>query len=173
MDCIDLFKKAAAAMQTDPRYLELDAARRENDNDQELQGLIGEFNLKRLDLNNESAKPEPDTAHVADLNQQVNDLYTQIMSSEGMVRYNTAKKECEAMVSHIDAIINTAMNGGDPMTVQAPTGGCTGSCPPWGRLPLRQHSSQFVHEQNRECEEWQQTLCPKKLRMLIHRRFHP
>ena len=83
MDCIDLFKKAAAAMQTDPRYLELDAARRENDNDQELQGLIGEFNLKRLDLNNESAKPEPDTAHVADLNQQVNDLYTQIMSSEG------------------------------------------------------------------------------------------
>ena len=112
MDCIDLFKKAAAAMQTDPRYLELDAARRENDNDQELQGLIGEFNLKRLDLNNESAKPEPDTAHVADLNQQVNDLYTQIMSSEGMVRYNTAKKECEAMVSHIDAIINTAMNGG-------------------------------------------------------------
>ena len=113
MDCIDLFKKAAAAMQTDPRYLELDAARRENDNDQELQGLIGEFNLKRLDLNNESAKPEPDTAHVAELNQQVNDLYTQIMSSEGMVRYNTAKKECEAMVSHIDAIINTAMNGGD------------------------------------------------------------
>ena len=65
---------------------------------------------------------------MADLNQQVNDLYTQIMSSEGMVRYNTAKKECEAMVSHIDAIINTAMNGGDPMTVQAPTGGCTGSC---------------------------------------------
>ena len=31
MDCIDLFKKAAAALQTDPRYLELDAARREND----------------------------------------------------------------------------------------------------------------------------------------------
>lgn len=95
MDCIDLFKKAAAAMQTDPRYLELDAARRENDNDQELQGLIGEFNLKRLDLNNESAKPEPDAAHVAELNQQVNDLYTQIMSSEGMVRYNTAKKSAK------------------------------------------------------------------------------
>ena len=166
MDCIDLFKKAAAAMQTDPRYLELDAARRENDNDQELQGLIGEFNLKRLDLNNESAKPEPDTAHVAELNQQVNDLYTQIMSSEGMVRYNTAKKECEAMVSHIDAIINTAMNGGDPFT-------CWFSSATWARLPLRRHSSQFVHEQNQECEEWQQTLCPKKLRMLIHRRFHP
>ena len=47
MDCIDLFKKAAAALQTDPRYLELDAARRENDADEELQQMIGEFNLAR------------------------------------------------------------------------------------------------------------------------------
>ena len=138
MDCIDLFKKAAAALQTDPRYLELDAARRENDMDEELQNMIGEFNLARLDLNNESAKAETDAARVAELNQRVNDLYSQIMASEGMVRYNAAKAECEAMVSHIDAIINTAMNGGDPMTVQAPTGGCTGSCSTCGgRLPLK------------------------------------
>lgn len=128
MDCIDLFKKAAAAMQTDPRYLELDSARRANDADSELQGLIGEFNLARLDLNNETAQTEPNSAHVADLNKQVNDLYSQIMSSEGMVRYNAAKTECEAMVNHIDAVINTAMNGGDPMTVNAPESNCTGSC---------------------------------------------
>ena len=128
MDCIELFKKAAAAMQTDPRYLELDAARRENDMDQELQGLIGEFNLARLDLNNETSKIEPGDDRINELNQKINDLYTQIMSSEGMVRYNAAKAECEALVNHIDAIINTAMNGGDPMTVNAPQGGCTGSC---------------------------------------------
>ncbi|MCI7193667.1 YlbF family regulator [bacterium] len=128
MDCIELFKKAAAAMQTDPRYLELDAARRENDMDQELQGLIGEFNLARLDLNNETSKIESSDDRINELNQKINDLYTQIMSSEGMVRYNAAKAECEALVNHIDAIINTAMNGGDPMTVNAPQGGCTGSC---------------------------------------------
>ena len=127
MDCIDLFKKAAAAMQTDPRYLELDAARRENDMDEELQNLIGEFNLARLDLNNEASKMESDAARIEELNKRVNDLYGQIMASEGMVRYNTAKAECEAMVSYIDAIINTAMNGGDPMTVKQPEGGCTGS----------------------------------------------
>lgn len=128
MDCIDLFKKAAAAMQTDPRYLELDAARRENDADTELQNMIGEFNLARLDLNNEASNAEPDNARIADLNKKVNDLYSQIMASEGMVRYNAAKAECEAMVNHIDAIINTAMNGGDPMAVNPPQGGCTGSC---------------------------------------------
>lgn len=128
MDCIDLFKKAAMALQTDPRYLELDAARRENDMDQELQNLIGEFNLARLDLNNETSKSTTDHERVAELNKKVNDLYSQIMASEGMVRYNAAKSECEALINHIDAIINTAMNGGDPMIVNPPQGGCTGSC---------------------------------------------
>ena len=128
MDCIDLFKRAAMALQTDPRYLALDQARKLNDNDEELQNMIGEFNLARMDLNNEIGKSERSDARISELNEKVNDLYGKIMASEGMVRYNAAKSECEAMVSHIDAIINTAMNGGDPMTVQAPSGGCTGSC---------------------------------------------
>lgn len=128
MDCIDLFKKAAAALQTDPRYLALDAARRENDADEELQSLIGEFNLARLDLDHETTKREMDTQRVAELNERVSALYAQVMAHEGMVRYNAAKAEAQAMVSHIDAIINTAMNGGDPMTVQQPQDGCTGSC---------------------------------------------
>ena len=81
MDCIDLFKKAAAAMQTDPRYLELDAARRETDMDEELHNLLGEFNMDRLDLNNEASKMESDAARIEELNKRVNDLYSQIMAS--------------------------------------------------------------------------------------------
>ena len=41
MDCIDLFKRAAMALQTDPRYVILDQARKANDKDEELQNLIG------------------------------------------------------------------------------------------------------------------------------------
>ncbi len=55
-------------------------------------------------------------------------LYGQIMANEGMVAYNEAKRDCENLVNYIDAIINTAMNGGDPMTVQEPSASCTGSC---------------------------------------------
>ena len=56
MDCIDLFKRAAVALQTDSRYLVLDQTRKANDKDEELQNLIGEFNLARMDLNNEIGK---------------------------------------------------------------------------------------------------------------------
>ena len=50
------------------------------------------------------------------------------MADEGMVAYNEAKRDCENLVNYIDAIINTAMNGGDPMTVLPPSEACTGSC---------------------------------------------
>ena len=128
MDCIDLFKRAAMALQTDPRYLAMDQARKMNDKDEELQNLIGEFNLARMDLNNEIGKTERSDARIAELNEKVNDLYGKIMADEGMVAYNEAKRDCENLVNYIDAIINTAMNGGDPMTVQEPSASCTGSC---------------------------------------------
>ena len=128
MDTIDLFKKAAAALQTAPCYLALAAAREANDKDEALQDMIGEFNLARLDLNNEISKDERDDAKVAELNAQVNELYSKIMSTGSMAAYNEAKAEAEALISYIDAIINTAMNGGDPMSVQQPEAGCSGSC---------------------------------------------
>lgn len=128
MDCIDLFKRAAMALQTDSRYLALDQARKMNDSDEELQNMIGEFNLARMDLNNEIGKTERNDARIAELNEKVNTLYSKIMNDEGMLAYNDAKRECEALVNYIDAIINTAMNGGDPMTVQEPSASCSGSC---------------------------------------------
>ena len=81
-----------------------------------------------MDLNNEIGKTERSDARIAELNEKVNTLYGQIMADEGMVAYNEAKRDCESLVNYIDAIINTAMNGGDPMTVQEPSASCTGSC---------------------------------------------
>ena len=93
MDCIDLFKRAAMALQTDPRYLALDQARKANDKDEELQNLIGEFNLARMDLNNEISKNERSDERIAELNTKVNDLYGKIMADEGMTAYNEAKRD--------------------------------------------------------------------------------
>ena len=70
MDCIDLFKRAAVALQTDSRYLVLDQTRKANDKDEELQNLIGEFNLARMDLNNEIGKSERNDARIAELNEK-------------------------------------------------------------------------------------------------------
>lgn len=99
MDCIDLFKRAAMALQTDARYLELDRARKANDTNEALQNMIGEFNLARMDLNNEIGKSERSDERITELNEKVNSLYGQIMADEGMVAYNEAKRECENLVN--------------------------------------------------------------------------
>lgn len=128
-DAITLFKEAAVQMQKEEAYVALEGTRSKNDSDEALQALIGDFNLARMDLNTELAKSEDKNQEkVAELNTKVNQLYNDIMSNERMIAYNEAKTELEAVVNHINAIINTAVNGGDPMTVETPTGGCSGSC---------------------------------------------
>ena len=122
MDCIELFKKAAAAMQTDPRLLALTTAQKACDDDQALQELIGQFNLLRIDMN------ERDNQKVAELNEKVGKVYNQIMETPAMVAYNEAKTAVEGMINHINAIVNTAVEGGDPMLVEEPSASCTGSC---------------------------------------------
>ena len=45
--------------------------------------MIGEFNLARMDLNNEIGKSERNDARIAELNEKVNDLYGKIMADAG------------------------------------------------------------------------------------------
>ena len=118
-DAITMFKEAAAQLQREEAYLALEGTRKKNDEDEALQQLIGDFNLARIDLNSELSKS-------ADKDQdKVND----IMANESMAAYNEAKAELESVMNYVNAIINTAVNGGDPMTVEEPQqGGCSGSC---------------------------------------------
>jgi cell fate (sporulation/competence/biofilm development) regulator YlbF (YheA/YmcA/DUF963 family) len=128
-DAITMFKEAAAQLQKEEAYLALEGTRQKNDADEELQQLIGDFNLARIDLNGELSKAgDKNQEKITELNTRVNQLYNDIMTNERMVAYNEAKDELEAVINYVNAIINTAVNGGDPMTVEQPQGGCSGSC---------------------------------------------
>ncbi|MEG0911520.1 MAG: YlbF family regulator [Ruthenibacterium sp.] len=129
MDAITMFKQAAAQMQKEEAYVALNGTRERNDNDEALQTMIGDFNLARMDLNSELSKSEDkDQDKITELNTKVNALYNDIMTNESMAAYNEAKEELEGVVNYINAIINTAVNGGDPMSVEAPSASCSGSC---------------------------------------------
>lgn len=127
MDLIELATQLALAIQQDDRYFYLDSARNMNDQDEELQQQIGEFNLARIDLNAEINRTEKDNEKIKELNEKVNAIYGDIMSNESMVAYNEAKHDMDALMQHINAILTTAVNGGDPAAVQAPSS-CGGDC---------------------------------------------
>lgn len=120
MDAILKFKEAAKAFQEDERYQKLAAARKDNDADTELQNMMGEFNLVRLDLNNELEKENRDEARTAELNGRINTLYNNIMGNANMIAYNEAKEGIEGFITYVNAILNAAIDGEDPLLVEEP-----------------------------------------------------
>lgn len=134
MDTIQAFKEASAVLQKDPRYLALSEIRRKNDADKSLEELTQNFAQTREALSAELEKEIRNNDLVVELNAKANKLYGEIMAHDGIIAYNKAKVDIDQLVGYIDAIITTALEGGNPMTVEQPSPAkkedpsCTGSC---------------------------------------------
>ncbi len=126
---IALAKSLGKELQKDERYLAFRAAAEKNDADSDLQNLIGQFNLKRLDIGNEEDKPEPDRARIDALNAEMKALYTQIMSNPNMANYQTARAEFEEILDTVNRIIAMSAAGQDPDSYDpAAEHSCSGNC---------------------------------------------
>ena len=98
MDVIAQVRELGKAIQKDERFIRYAKARLENDNNTELQALIGEFNIIRMELDKQLSGEEKDQVTVDELNVKLRDVYGKIMASPAMVEYNTAKAELDQMV---------------------------------------------------------------------------
>ncbi len=130
MTTLEMFIEAAKALQKDPIYTEVERLQTENDNDVELVKRIEEFNTARGELTNMMTKEgEPNPTRVAELNNKVREMYTDIMGSKGMLEYSEAKTDLDLLVSHIQAVLDAALNGEDPATAEPKQQSCGGgSC---------------------------------------------
>ncbi len=124
------FKEAAAAFQNEACYNNMQAARKANDEDEDLQAMLSEFNVTRKDLNGEMHKEDSDEKRVEELEARIGNLYQNIMSNANMQNYNHAKNDVEEFIVYVNAILNAAVDGDDPMQVQKPQAehGCGGGC---------------------------------------------
>ena len=122
MEIIEKAKELGEALINDERVKRLQISMAENDNDFELQKLIGEFNLKRIALNEELGKDDKNSEKVKTLEQELKALYQQVMENKSMAAYNKAKAEVDEIVSHINSIIQVSISG------EAPSEGCSGGC---------------------------------------------
>lgn len=113
---LEMAKEIGHAIQQDERFVKLQMAQAAADNDAALQELIGEFNLKRMAINAEAAKPEAeqDAEKVKQLNVELREVYARVMANESMTAYNAAKTELDKIINGIGAIINMAAQGLNP-----------------------------------------------------------
>ncbi len=128
MDMIELARELGRKLQNDERYLAFEAARVASDEDQELQDLIGEFNLKRMAINNEAQKEDRNDEKLQKLNYELREAYTNVMKNENMVKYNETKQALDECVQRVIAIITMCAEGEDPDTADYDPSACTHDC---------------------------------------------
>jgi cell fate (sporulation/competence/biofilm development) regulator YlbF (YheA/YmcA/DUF963 family) len=130
MDIIEMARDLGREIQRDPRFLRLLAANRKNDEDEALQGMIGQFNRLRSEISQEVMRPDKDQQKMAAMDAEFKGLYRSIMELPGMVEFNEAKKEIDEMVSFACQIITGSANGADPDSISQADdcGGDCGSC---------------------------------------------
>lgn len=128
MDIITKARELGKAIQQEESYIKLQEAQKKADADTELQNLIGEFNLKRMSINNEASKTDRDQDKLSQLNTEMREVYAKIMSNENMVAYNDAKDEFDVLANRVLAIIQQSAEGADPETADFSQSSCSGSC---------------------------------------------
>ncbi len=126
MDIIELTRKLGAAIQQEQSYKNFMAIREKNDNNEELQKQIGEFNLLKMQLDEELAKEERNDSKVREANERVLEVYNTIMASSAMQEYNKAYADYKALTDKIMNILAMCQNGEDPETCEPSN--CTGNC---------------------------------------------
>ena len=127
MDIILKARELGKLIQQEESYINLQKAQKKADADAELQNLIGEFNLKRMSINNEASKKDRDQEKLTQLNAEMREAYSKIMSNENMIAYNDAKEEFDLIANRVIAIVQQA-EGADPETADYSQSSCSGSC---------------------------------------------
>ena len=126
MGIIELARALGKAIQEDDRYISTQVALQQSDADEELQAMIGDFNLKRMAINNEAQKEDRSEDLLRQYNEELREIYTNIMQNPHMNAYNTAKNELDALIQQVTTIITMSADGQDPETCDCES--CTGNC---------------------------------------------
>lgn len=135
MSVIEFTRQLGAEIQKDERYLNYTKARIANDEDKELNDLIGKINLIQLSYQKEASRgDEADQEKMAEYDKQFRESYAEIMANSNMQAFEAARKEVDDMMNYVMQILSLCVNGEDPATCEpAPAhdhscGGECGSC---------------------------------------------
>ena len=128
MDIIEKARELGKLIQQEESYIALQKPQADADAHMELQNLIGDFNMKRMSINNEASKKDKDSDKLALLNSQMREDYSKIMSNKNMIAYNEAKDAFDMVANRVLAIVQQSAEGADPETADYSTSSCSGSC---------------------------------------------
>lgn len=128
-DIINLAREIGFAIQNNSDYIEFKIKEQNINCNKDLQKTLEEFNLKKSQINLEMSKAEANSEKIDQLNKEIGELYSTIISNRDMKEYNKAKEKFDKLLQKISLIINKSAEGQDPYLISAQDyEECQGSC---------------------------------------------
>ena len=130
MDIIEMTRQLGKQIQEEECVKLFLETQKQTEKDDILQKLIGDFNLKRMELNAMLQKdPKDKDPHVlTELDAQLKGIYQSITEYPLMIRLNEQKQAVDAILNKINVLISSAVAGENLDEIDLDAVGCTGSC---------------------------------------------
>ena len=128
-ELVEKARELGVAIQDTDEFTAFIVAKTAADKSETLQDKLGQFNLKKLDLNRAIVADEKDAEKIAELNGEVKKLYEEIVSDPLMIAYSTTKDELDGVVRFILQIIQGSADGENPYEIEEQScGGDSSAC---------------------------------------------
>ena len=122
MEIFELAKKLGKAIAKDHRLVEFEEAKKNYENDVELQNALKEYEVQQQALQSEMLKDDKDGFTIDAINERINELYEQIVTNASFLHLNQIQVEVNELMNEVNNTITCAITGEDPKTA------CTHNC---------------------------------------------
>ncbi len=130
MDLIQMARELGAALQQDERCVAMNNANKANEEDSELNDLMGQMQIIQMNYQKEADKnDDADQNKLNAFNDRFTEIYNQIMAKPNMQDFQAARHEVDALMKYITGILTLCVRGEDPATCEPePEHECGGQC---------------------------------------------
>ena len=122
MEIFELAKLLGEEIKKDRRMIEFEEAKKDYENNVEIQTALKEYEVQQQALQVEMMKEERDTYTIDAINERINALYEQIVTNPAFVRINQLQLEVNDLMNKVNNTITCAITGEDPQSA------CTHNC---------------------------------------------
>ncbi|MBQ5994331.1 MAG: YlbF family regulator [Clostridia bacterium] len=116
MELEKLARQLGAAIQQDKTYLDYQEAMKKNEEDSDLNDLMGKIRLLQMNYQAEAQKEDADSAKLDSYQQEFQGIYAQIMANTNMQAFEKARQAVDDMMNYLTGILALCVNGEDPET---------------------------------------------------------
>lgn len=121
MDILEMAKKLGMAIAESDLMAAVKAAEDKQNNDEEAQRLIGEYNLKRIQLAQKVQKENPSKEEMEAVRQELADEFDKLMKNDVIKEFIEARKALDATLEQVNNIISFYVTG-------KTSNGCSADC---------------------------------------------